>query len=65
MTAKRHTSDEKLRVTATVVMDGAALARARDKAREHGMPFSVFLEQACRNYGKILDKKVSIIARPI
>ncbi len=65
MARKHSATPEKLRVTASVVMDAEALERARAKARQHGMPFSVFLEQACRNYGKILDKKVTIIARPI
>lgn len=65
MARKHRIAPDKLRVTAPVVMDADALERAQAKARQHGMPFPVFLEQACRNYGKILDKKVTIIARPI
>ena len=56
---------QKLRISATVVMDADALARARAKAAEHGMPFEVFLENAVRLYGKYLDKKITAIARPI
>jgi|GEM_PF-1262031 hypothetical protein len=55
----------KLRVAAVVVMDGAMLAKARAKAEEHGVPFSDYMERAARLYGKFLDKKVSVIARPI
>ena len=56
---------EKLRVSATVVMDADFLDKARVKAKEHGMPFPVYLEQAVRLYGKYLDKKISVLARPI
>jgi predicted DNA binding CopG/RHH family protein len=56
---------EKLRISATVVMDADSLEKARAKAAEHGMPFPVYLEQAVRLYGKYLDKKISVLARPI
>jgi hypothetical protein len=56
---------EKLRVSAMVVMDADSLERARAKAKEHEMPFPVYLEQAVRLYGKYLDKKISVLARPI
>lgn len=55
---------DKLRVSATVVVDAAALERARAKAGEHDMAFSDYLERAVRLYGKYLDKKVSVIRRP-
>jgi hypothetical protein len=55
----------RVRVSAVVVMDMDSLARAKAKAREHEMPFPVFLEQAVRMYGKYLDKKVGVFARPI
>jgi hypothetical protein len=55
----------RVRVSAVVVMDVDSLARAKAKAREHEMPFPVFLEQAVRLYGKYLDKKVGVFARPI
>ena len=48
-----------------MVMDADSLERARAKAAEHGMPFPVYLEQAVRLYGKYLDKKISVLARPI
>lgn len=56
---------ERLRIAASMVMDEAALAKARAKAEEHGMDFARFLEGACRLYGRYLDKKVTIIARPL
>ncbi len=56
---------EKLRVSAMVVMDADYLDKARAKAAEHDMPFPVYLEQAVRLYGKYLDKKISVLARPI
>ena len=65
MPRKAKVSKERLRVSAPLVMDIDSLERARNKAAEHGMPFAVFLEQACRLYGKYLDKKISVIARPI
>jgi len=55
----------KLRVSAVVVMDADSLERAKAKARQHDMPFPVYLEQAVRLYGMHLDKKISVIARPI
>jgi len=55
----------KLRVSAVVVMDGDSLEKARRKAAEHDMPFPVYLEQAVRLYGKYLDKKITVLARPI
>jgi len=55
----------RLRVATVVVMDGAMLEKARQKAEEHGIPFSDYLERSVRLYGKFLDKKVSVIARPI
>jgi len=63
--AKADQKPDKLRVSATVVMDVAFLERARAKARQHGMPFSLYLERAVRLYGLYLDKKVSVIARPL
>jgi hypothetical protein len=62
---KADPKPDKLRVSATVVMDVAALERARAKARQHGIPFSHYLERAVRLYGLYLDKKVSVIARPL
>ncbi len=56
---------KKLRVSAVVVMDADSLEKARAKAVEHDMPFPVYLEQAVRLYGKYLDKKISVLARPI
>ena len=56
---------QKVRVASLVVMDAAALERARHKAAQHGVPFPEYLERAVRLYGKLLDKKVSVIARPI
>ncbi len=56
---------QKLRISATVVMDAEALARARAKAQQHNMPFEVFLENAVRFYGKYLDKRITTVARPI
>ncbi|MCB2225272.1 MAG: hypothetical protein KQH53_01250 [Desulfarculaceae bacterium] len=54
-----------LRVSATVVVDAATLERARAKAVEHEMSFSRYLEKAVRLYGKVLDKKVSVVPRPL
>lgn len=65
MPKKRKATPGRVRVSAQVVMDAASLERARAKAQQHDMPFSVFLEQACRLYGKYLDKKITPIARPI
>ncbi|MBI5524293.1 MAG: hypothetical protein HY910_16835 [Desulfarculus sp.] len=56
---------EKVRVASLVVMDAAMLERARRKAAQHGVPFPDYLERAVRLYGKLLDKKVTVIARPI
>lgn len=61
----KQTKPEKLRVSATVVMDAGALEKARAKAAQHDMPFPVYLEQAVRLYGKYLDKKITVLARPI
>lgn len=58
-------SKEPLRVAASLVMDAAALERARAKAAEHRMPFAEYLEKSVRLYGKVLDKKVSVVPRPI
>ncbi len=57
--------EKRVRVSAMVVMDVAALERARAKAEEHGVEFPEYLERAVRLYGKFLDKKISVIARPI
>jgi hypothetical protein len=62
--AKRK-KPEKLRVSAMVVMDADSLDKAREKAKEHDLPFPVYLEKAVKLYGKYLDKKVSVLARPI
>jgi hypothetical protein len=56
---------EPLRVAATLVVDAATLERARAKARQHQVSFSEYLEEAVRLYGKVLDKKVSVVPRPI
>jgi len=56
---------EKVRVAALVVMDAATLERARGKAEQHGVAFPEYLERAVRLYGKLLDKKITVIARPI
>lgn len=63
--AQTKNRPEPLRVSAQVVMDAAMLARAKAKAAEHKMSFPEFLERACRTYGKLLDKKITAIARPI
>ncbi len=65
MASQQKPKAEPLRVAATVVMDLGALNKAKDKAAQHGMDLGTFLEQACRMYGKVLDKKVLVIARPI
>jgi hypothetical protein len=65
MPRKSKLAKDRLRVSAPVVMDVDSLERARQKAAQHGMPFAIFMEQACRLYGKYLDKKISVIARPI
>lgn len=54
-----------VRVSSLVVMDTAALQRARKKAGQHGVPFADYLEEAVKLYGKLLDKKVAVINRPI
>ncbi|MCF8032111.1 MAG: hypothetical protein K9K66_02575 [Desulfarculaceae bacterium] len=54
-----------LRVSATVVVDAATLERARAKAAQHEISFSKYLERAVRLYGKVLDKKVSVVPRPL
>ena len=56
---------EPLRVAAYLVMDAEALERARVKAARHRMPFADYLEEAVRLYGKVLDKKVRVVPRPI
>ncbi|MCB2187998.1 MAG: hypothetical protein KQJ78_16385 [Deltaproteobacteria bacterium] len=58
-------SPQPLRVASLLVMDQAMLEKARAKAQQHDVPFPEFLERACRLYGKYLDKKVSVIARPV
>ena len=65
--AKNHAakSEEPLRVAASLVMDAASLERARAKAAKHRVPFAEYLEEAVRLYGKVLDKKVSVVPRPI
>ncbi|MFH1034841.1 MAG: hypothetical protein V1806_10085 [Pseudomonadota bacterium] len=66
MSAKDKTlRGEKVRISSTVVVDAAMLERARLKAAEHGVPFPEYLERAMRLYGKFLDKKITVIARPI
>lgn len=62
---KRGDGKQRVRISAQVVIDAASLERARAKAAEHEMPFPDFLERACRLYGKYLDKKITVIARPI
>eukprot|EP01022_Parablepharisma_sp_SALTPOND_P019480 TRINITY_DN33240_c0_g1_i1.p1 TRINITY_DN33240_c0_g1~~TRINITY_DN33240_c0_g1_i1.p1 ORF type:complete len:711 (-),score=137.46 TRINITY_DN33240_c0_g1_i1:192-2324(-) len=54
-----------LRVAANLVVDAATLDKARAKAAEHGMSFSRYLEKSVRLYGKVLDKKVSVVPRPL
>ena len=54
-----------LRVAATVVMDADTLEKARAKAAQHRLSFSEYLEEAVRLYGRALDKKVSVVPRPI
>jgi len=54
-----------LRVAATVVVDAATLEKARAKAAQYDIPFSKYLERSLRLYGKTLDKKVSVVPRPI
>ncbi|MBU1274496.1 MAG: hypothetical protein KJ720_03900 [Proteobacteria bacterium] len=56
---------EPLRVAASLVMDAASLERARAKAAQHQIPFAEYLEEAVRLYGRVLDKKVSVVPRPI
>lgn len=56
---------QKVRVASLVVMDAAMLERARHKAAEYGVAFPEYLERAVRLYGKFLDKKIMVIARPI
>jgi len=65
--ARNHAakSQEPLRVAASLVIDAAALERARNKAAKHRVPFAEYLEEAVRLYGKVLDKKVSVVPRPI
>lgn len=61
----KQSEEGSVRVSAMVVMDAQSLERARRKAEEHGVPFPDYLERAVRLYGKFLDKKVTVIARPI
>ncbi len=65
--AKNHAAKnpEHLRVAASLVMDADSLERARAKAAQHRVPFAEYLEEAVRLYGKVLDKKVSVVPRPI
>ncbi len=56
---------EQVRVSARVVMDQQALAKAQDKAKQHGVPFPEYLERAVKLYGKLLDKKITVISRPL
>jgi hypothetical protein len=62
---KTRNKEQGVRVSALVVMDAQVLDKARDKARQHGIPFSNYLERACRVYGKYLDHKITVIARPL
>lgn len=63
--SRQEVEAKQVRISTLLVLDQAVLERARKKAEEHGMPFPDFLERACRLYGKYLDKKVTVIARPI
>lgn len=63
--SKQEVQAQQVRISALLVMDAAVLERARAKAEQHEMPFPDFLERACRLYGKYLDKKITVIARPI
>jgi hypothetical protein len=63
--SRQEVEAKQVRISTLLVMDQAVLERARKKAEEHDMPFPDFLERACRLYGKYLDKKVTVIARPI
>lgn len=57
--------EEPVRISAMVVLDADQLAKARAKAEQHGVSFPEYLERACRLYGKYLDRKITVIARPI
>lgn len=63
--SRQEVEAKQVRISTLLVLDQAVLERARKKAEEHDMPFPDFLERACRLYGKYLDKKVTVIARPI
>ncbi len=63
--SRQEVQAQQVRISALVVMDAAVLERAREKAAQYDMPFPDFLERACRLYGKYLDRKISVIARPI
>lgn len=56
---------EPVRVSARLVMDRQTLAKAQEKAAQHGLTFPQYMERAVRLYGKMLDKKVTVIARPL
>lgn len=62
---KQEERASQVRISALLVIDAGTLARARAKAEQHEMPFPDFLERACRLYGKYLDRKISVIGRPI
>ena len=62
---QKEEQDRRVRVSAMVVMDQAVLERARAKAEQHGVSLPYYLERAVRLYGKFLDKKITVIARPI
>jgi hypothetical protein len=62
---KSAAPEEGVRVSALVVLDADVLEKARNKAQQHGIPFPKYLERACRLYGKYLDRKVTVISRPL
>jgi hypothetical protein len=58
-------SEPGVRVSALLVIDATVLNKARDKSRQHGIPFPDYIERAVRLYGKYLDRKITVISRPI
>lgn len=62
---KDQAKESGVRVSALLVMDAVVLDKARDKAKQHEMPFPDYLERACRLYGKYLDHKISVIRRTL
>ena len=62
---KKSEPPPKLRISQLLVMDQATLKRAQAKAAQHGVPLTEYLEEAVALYGKFLDKKISVVPRPI